>query len=133
MGRHMREMFQEMPLSRKTMLEDSQRKTMCALDVFTAAVKALKDHLIGTLMQRDRENLDRGQGLGANNYEDLIHWVLTVPAIWDDAAKQFMRESAINVNMYFIRRLHNFLPLVQIDSNFDHKQPTTSFGRIFLN
>jgi len=25
---------------------------------------------------------------------DEIHWVLTVPAIWNDAAKQFMREAA---------------------------------------
>ena len=30
---------------------------------------------------------------------DEIHWVLTVPAIWDDAAKQFMREAAINVRL----------------------------------
>ena len=27
-----------------------------------------------------------------------VHWVLTVPAIWDDAAKQFMREAAEKVN-----------------------------------
>ena len=79
------------------MLEDNRHKSMCAMDVFTAAVKALKDHLIGTLMERDREKIERGQEAMANNYEDLIHWVLTVPAIWDDAAKQFMRESAINV------------------------------------
>ena len=26
-----------------------------------------------------------------------VHWVLTVPAIWSDAAKQFMREAAIKV------------------------------------
>jgi len=26
-----------------------------------------------------------------------IHWVITVPAIWNDAAKQFMTEAAIKV------------------------------------
>jgi len=26
-----------------------------------------------------------------------IGWVLTVPAIWSDAAKQFMREAAVQV------------------------------------
>ena len=26
-----------------------------------------------------------------------IKWVLTVPAIWSDAAKQFMREAAVEV------------------------------------
>ena len=80
------------------MLEDVRHKPMCAMDVFTAAIKALKDHLIEELKRKDRENLEQGQEAMANNYEDLIHWVLTVPAIWDDAAKQFMRESAINVS-----------------------------------
>ena len=30
---------------------------------------------------------------------DDIHWVLTVPAIWSDAGKQFMRESATEVSL----------------------------------
>jgi molecular chaperone DnaK (HSP70) len=29
--------------------------------------------------------------------EDDISWVLTVPAIWSDAAKQFMKEAAVKV------------------------------------
>lgn len=28
---------------------------------------------------------------------DDIHFVLTVPAIWDDTAKMFMREAAVDV------------------------------------
>lgn len=94
---------QEMPLSRKTLLEDSQRKTMCAMDVFTAAIKALKDHLTGSLMEKEKDKLDKGKRKGhrvtADDFSDLIHWVLTVPAIWDDKAKQFMRESAINAEI----------------------------------
>lgn len=29
-----------------------------------------------------------------------IMWVLTVPAIWDDPSKQFMREAAAKVNFF---------------------------------
>jgi hypothetical protein len=44
--------------------------------------------------------------LVANKIESLklvendIHWVLTVPAIWKDNAKQFMREAAQQVFFY---------------------------------
>ena len=31
-----------------------------------------------------------------------IQWVLTVPAIWNDPAKQFMREAAQKVKKYLI-------------------------------
>jgi hypothetical protein len=32
----------------------------------------------------------------------VIHWVLTVPAIWKDNAKQFMREAAQQVFVFFV-------------------------------
>lgn len=35
------------------------------------------------------------QGLDMDEMD--IHWVLTVPAIWSDGAKQFMREAAQSV------------------------------------
>jgi hypothetical protein len=31
-----------------------------------------------------------------------IRWVLTVPAIWNDGAKQFMREAAEKVSLFCI-------------------------------
>ena len=62
-------------------------KEMSAMTVFSECIYYLKDHLISTCR-------DRRCGLAA----DEIHWVLTVPAIWDDSAKQFMREAAINVS-----------------------------------
>jgi hypothetical protein len=34
---------------------------------------------------------------GLNFREDEIHWVLTIPAIWKDDSKQFMRESTKQV------------------------------------
>ena len=36
---------------------------------------------------------------GSIEPEDF-HWVLTVPAIWTDSAKQFMREAALQVRKY---------------------------------
>lgn len=44
-------------------------------------------------MEKDEEN--RFQTIEKRD----IFWVLTVPAIWDDAAKQFMREAAVNVRL----------------------------------
>ena len=35
---------------------------------------------------------------GGDFNPDLIRWVLTVPAIWKDKAKQFMREAFYQVN-----------------------------------
>lgn len=32
--------------------------------------------------------------------KDTVRWVLTVPAIWKQPAKQFMREAAYLVRMY---------------------------------
>jgi hypothetical protein len=34
---------------------------------------------------------------GINLHKDEIKWVLTVPAMWTDKAKEFMRESAEQV------------------------------------
>ena len=53
---------------------------MKALDVFKMSLKWLKEHLFDLLKTR-------GQDID----ESDIQWVLTVPAIWNDAAKQFMR------------------------------------------
>ena len=63
-------------------------KKMNAVDVFSAAIKYLKDHLIKALNERNARN---------DFTADDIMWVLTVPAIWTDAAKQFMREAAERV------------------------------------
>lgn len=65
---------------------------MPAVDVFSHAIKYLKDHLL-------KEHKDRGTSI-----KDLdIHWVLTVPAIWDDPAKQFMRKAAEKVTLQFLK------------------------------
>lgn len=61
---------------------------MSAMIVFAESIKFLKNHMMGVWAKRDLQKAFK---------TDEIQWVLTVPAIWSDAAKQFMRESAIKV------------------------------------
>ncbi|XP_069131007.1 heat shock 70 kDa protein 12A-like isoform X2 [Argopecten irradians] len=63
-------------------------KTLLAIDVFSAAIGYLKDHLLQTCTK---------QGLDVLAHD--IQWVLTVPAIWDDSAKLFMRKAAIKAGI----------------------------------
>lgn len=71
-------------------VKDVTGKSVLAIEVFGFTIKALKTHLKDTLEKQelDIENLE-------------IQWVLTVPAIWSDAAKQFMRKCAIKVISFF--------------------------------
>ncbi|KAI8510870.1 hypothetical protein Bbelb_117860 [Branchiostoma belcheri] len=72
------EVRRDMPLAA------SNGKTLPALDVFSHALKFLSDHL------RDAVTVSTGAEIEAHS----IRWVITVPAIWSDAAKHFMREAA---------------------------------------
>ncbi|VDI52483.1 Hypothetical predicted protein [Mytilus galloprovincialis] len=69
-------------------LEDIRGKSVPAIEVFGLSIKALVTHLT--------DILDK-QGTGMDKSE--IQWVLTVPAIWTDAAKQFMRKSAVKAGI----------------------------------
>ncbi|CAC5396426.1 unnamed protein product [Mytilus coruscus] len=69
-------------------IEDITGKPMAALDVFTLSIKALVKHLMALLEK---------QGTGVKMKE--IRWVLTVPAIWTDSAKQFMRKGAVQAGI----------------------------------
>ncbi|KAK3610272.1 hypothetical protein CHS0354_029731 [Potamilus streckersoni] len=70
-------------LKKTSMIEDETGKKMAAIDVFSLSIRSLKEHMTQMLEK---------QGTGVKDTE--IHWVLTVPAIWSDSAKQFMREAA---------------------------------------
>ncbi|XP_076084861.1 heat shock 70 kDa protein 12B-like isoform X2 [Mytilus galloprovincialis] len=65
------------------LLEDLTGKPVPAIDVFALSIRALVKHLMDALD-------NRGTGVKPND----IKWVLTVPAIWTDNSKQFMRKSA---------------------------------------
>ncbi|XP_063413407.1 heat shock 70 kDa protein 12A-like [Mytilus trossulus] len=79
-------------IQRSTKITDYTGKSMEAIKVFGLVIKFLKEQLINKF--RDNVNVDD------------FYFVLTVPAMWDDPAKQFMREAAetagIQVNMLTI-------------------------------
>jgi len=83
--------------------ERNSRKELPVMLVFQESIRYLKDNLLETLRTKHSSwyahQKPRGQETARDLvYEDDIHWVITVPVIWEDAAKQFMlREAAIYV------------------------------------
>ncbi|XP_053400742.1 heat shock 70 kDa protein 12A-like [Mercenaria mercenaria] len=75
-------------LKRNLKLRDDQGKKILAIDVFAAAIKFLKEQLFEqlTLKVKDMEKTD-------------IYWVITVPAIWQYSAKQFMKEASLKAGI----------------------------------
>lgn len=69
-----------------------------AIKIFTLAIKYLKDHAMGILNNPKCPELHLKQ--------DEVFFVLTVPAIWDDRAKLFMKEAAVEVYI----RVYNAFP-----------------------
>ena len=67
-------------------IKDDQGQSMRALQVFSASIRFMKD----TVWKRMKDAI-------MDLRETDIHWVLTVPAIWEDGAKQFMRIAANEV------------------------------------
>ncbi|XP_052579932.1 heat shock 70 kDa protein 12B isoform X2 [Peromyscus californicus insignis] len=71
-------------LTLKTQLEAVNGKKMLALEVFAHALRFFKEHALQELREQSPSMLEK----------DTVRWVLTVPAIWKQPAKQFMREAA---------------------------------------
>ena len=63
---------------------------MEAMKVFSESLRYLKDHALNMVKEHTS-----GRKFSASD----VSWVLTVPAIWEPAAKQFMREAAIQVSL----------------------------------
>ncbi|XP_017297027.1 heat shock 70 kDa protein 12A [Kryptolebias marmoratus] len=70
--------------SKDMKIKAANGKEMTALKVFTETLGYLKSDALKTVTETT------GRKLQASNFT----WVLTVPAIWDHSAKQFMREAA---------------------------------------
>ena len=68
------------------MIEDETEKPLEAQTVFTESIKYLKGHFQKTINKQ-----------GKTFKDSEILYVLTVPAIWGDSAKQFMRTAAVEV------------------------------------
>lgn len=80
-------------LTTNTELMDlSQTVKMSAFAIFTMAIGYLKDHALKLLNNpRNPEACVR---------DSDVFFVLTVPAIWDDKARLFMREAAVQVKSF---------------------------------
>ncbi|XP_060577874.1 heat shock 70 kDa protein 12B-like, partial [Ruditapes philippinarum] len=81
-------LFHDQKLNRYTTIEDISGRKMPALVVFANAIKFLKDNFTATIRNRvpSFKNTD-------------VTYVLTVPAIWNDMAKRFMREAAVEAGI----------------------------------
>lgn len=76
-------------IKRDMMIHDEIGKQFLAIDVFAISLKYLVKDMMETVNQRTVGEL----------LPPDIGWVLTVPAIWSDASKQFMREAAIKAGI----------------------------------
>lgn len=70
-------------LKRDMLIPEAMGKEMPAKTIFTIAIRFITNHLLNSIRSR-----------GIEFYDTDILWVLTVPAIWNEPAKQFMREAA---------------------------------------
>ncbi|XP_061188700.1 heat shock 70 kDa protein 12A-like [Saccostrea echinata] len=78
----------KMIMNRDVIIEDSGGRGFPARTVFRHSIDYLKKHFFKTIEER------------ALNLEHKdIQWVLTVPAIWNEPAKQFMREAAVEAGI----------------------------------
>lgn len=73
-------------MSTSTKLLSENRRELPAVEVFAKSIQCLMKKLM----------LDLDKRCGGVN-KDEIFFVLTVPAIWSDNAKQFMRQAALMV------------------------------------
>ncbi|KAM6076858.1 heat shock 70 kDa protein 12B [Chlamydotis macqueenii] len=76
-------------LTMQTELEAVNGKKMQALEVFAHALRFFKQHAVQELREQCPSLPERG----------AVRWVITVPAIWKQPAKQFMREAAYKAGL----------------------------------
>ncbi|XP_043084959.1 heat shock 70 kDa protein 12A-like [Puntigrus tetrazona] len=77
-------------IHRGLMITASNGKRMEAIKVFSESLRYLKDHALDKIEQNTQ---------GRKFIASDVTWVLTVPAIWHAAAKQFMREAAVEAGL----------------------------------
>ncbi|KAL3862532.1 hypothetical protein ACJMK2_008492 [Sinanodonta woodiana] len=83
-------LFKDRNLSRQTQIEDESGKKMLAMKVISLVIRYLKDDLQKELASKLTSKI---------SYEEEIQWVITVPAIWNDKARQFMSEAAVQAGI----------------------------------
>ncbi|OWF39789.1 Heat shock 70 kDa protein 12B [Mizuhopecten yessoensis] len=70
-------------LRRELEITDEAGRLFPAKKVFAESIRYLRNEVVATIEKRN-----------PMKNKDMIHWVLTIPAIWTEPAKQFMREAA---------------------------------------
>ncbi|XP_053384646.1 heat shock 70 kDa protein 12B-like [Mercenaria mercenaria] len=75
-------------LSRHTTIEDINGTSMPAMKIFSMSLRFLREHFLDALGKQTCGVLEKD-----------VQYVITLPAIWNDSAKQFMREAAIQSGM----------------------------------
>lgn len=68
---------------------------MPAIDVFARSIEYLKDEFVKKFEERNLQ-------VSITPLNENVTWILTVPAIWDEPAKQFMEEAAELVMFTYI-------------------------------
>ncbi|XP_066029961.1 heat shock 70 kDa protein 12A-like isoform X1 [Pocillopora verrucosa] len=76
-------------LNRNSLLSARNGKPMRALEIFSKALGFLKDKALQRIHQQS----------GVEYTAREVRWVVTVPAIWKQSAKQFMREAAYEAGL----------------------------------
>ena len=78
------------------LLEDESGKQLNAITVFGLMIRSLKEDLL----KEYQHHLANG-----SIETKEIHWVITVPAIWNEPAKQFVREAAIKAGLIYCLKI----------------------------
>jgi len=81
----------EKKLSRRSELSDENGKFLNALDVFLVALLKIKQNIL--------KHINQSTAAPKTIDADDIDWVITIPAIWTDEARQFMREAAAKAGL----------------------------------
>ncbi|XP_045161274.1 heat shock 70 kDa protein 12A-like [Mercenaria mercenaria] len=81
-------LYDDRNLSHLSTIEDISGKKLPALEIFAHAIRYLKNKFMETIDKRIQDVQDTD-----------VNYVLTVPAIWDDMAKRFMRQAAVEAGI----------------------------------
>ncbi|XP_071156538.1 heat shock 70 kDa protein 12A-like [Mytilus edulis] len=77
------QLYTKKGIDKDMMLKDINGREMKASDIFACCIEYIKNKVFVRVEEAVR-------GLT----EEQIHWMITVPAIWNESARQFMREAA---------------------------------------
>ena len=81
-------LFRQKEIGFDTKIRASNGKSLPAMTVFSMTLRYFRDHAL----------MELSDATGTHIRCDDVRWVVTVPAIWRQKAKQFMREAAYQVS-----------------------------------